>query len=1290
MQRSNFYFYFLLFVAFFFYPSKINAQTIAKSYRFPKLEIFQFEDNGKQVKLLTFDRATYEAAYPALPALWDKIEVEQFYASYHYTLSNAQYQLLTDEEAALIPAEYAFAEPKVHIKTSADKKFFAMLTILPIVKNAHGQYQRLVSCDIRFEGADPISLVKKSGAKNSVLASGTWYKIAVSSTGLHKVTYSDLQKLGIPLTGLRSSSIALFGNGGGMLPDINPMEQIDDLWECPIKIEDNGSGVFNENSYFVFYAQGPHSWNYNATSDKFTHKYNIYSDSAYYFINVDAGIGEKKRIETKNFLNQTENKIITTFTHYDFYEKDVINFGESGREWFDEAMYASTSRTFNFTLPELNNNTANLTISVVTTSTSSSNIEVSWAGNTKTFYLIPNSALAHRSTFEQNVPFSSGNVTLSLKYNSSQNSASANLDYIEIQAKCKLIINSGAMPFAITENIGAGNLALVQVENASNQTKIWDVTEHNAVYELAGSLAGKQFAFKTPTDKPRRFIAFNGTDYKNVTPIGKISNQNLHGFDNTDMVIICHPNFLSEANRLAKFRANQNKITVKVVTPQQVYNEFSSGAQDIGAIRNFMRYLYDNHSQTIKYLLLFGSPSYDYRGRVNGTQIFVPNYQGVTESNYISEDIPFSCDDFFGILDINGGSLNKDLIDVAVGRFPVSTLAEAKIAVDKTINASQRNHITTQNVLQVSNFGDWRNVMTFVADDKYKGPFIPDAEAAANIIASKTPAFNLEKIYCDAYPQVSYAGGYRYPEVNNALNMRMERGTLVIAYFGHGSGNGWAHARILEISDITNWKNKYNQPLMITLTCTFGWYDKPTISPAELAFLNANGGVSAMITTSRISYSNKDYGNQLFEEIRTKWDNNRYKTVGEIHKLAKNNYGGTSHMINMIYLMGDPAMLINIPNHDVKTDTIICEELPLKNTLKVEQNKKENLFRILELDTLKALSKVTVKGRVTDDLGTTLTHFNGNIYPSVFDKSVKQKPLNQEDGKPQDFFVQKNFLFKGNATVKEGQFEFSFIVPKDIDYGYGKGKISYYAASENDDAGDYYDNFIIGGISSQPIEDNQGPEIEIFLNDEKFVSGGITNPDPVLFLKLKDEYGINTTGNGIGHDLIAILDNNIEKQMIMNDYYLADLDSYNSGTVRYPLQNLELGNHTIKVRAWDICNNPTEASIDFVVKSDEKLELEHVLNYPNPFTTKTSFFFEHNQPMETFDILIHIFTVSGKLVKTIHPPKQFLEGYRSEPVEWDGRDEFGDKIGKGVYMYRLTVRNSQGETAKKIEKIAIL
>jgi len=1269
-QTAHFYYYFLFFVTCLFFQGNLHAQTITKSYQIPKFEIRQFEYNDRQIKILTFEGAFNLEEFSSLPVFGDRTEVNQHYQSYSFTLLNTKYEPLTADEISLLPAGFVFTEPRVKIKTATDAgKFYAMVSIMPVIKTATGQYQRLVSCDIRFEGTEPVQVTKMRAIRNSVLASGTWYKIAVNSTGLHKVTYNDLKNLGISMSGLRSSSISIFGNGGGAIPDVNPVNQIDDLLECPIMVIDNGSGTFDENSYFVFYAQGPHTWEYNATTQLFSHKYNIYSDHAYYFINVDNGIGEKKRISKQTFT-QTETATITTFTHYDFYEKDGKNFGESGREWFDnDAFYASTSKTYNFSIPELSNNTARVKIRVASSSTVSGRMELLVANQTNSFNVnASGNNYAAVSVFDKELPFFSGNVPVTLKFSSPQSSSSAYLDFIEIQAKCNLKIINAAMPFAITDNIGVGNFSLVKIENATEQTTIWDVTEHNAVYALGGNLLGTQYSFKTPSDKPRHFIAFNGTSYHSVTPVGKVVNQNLHGLKNVNMIIVSHPNFLSEAKRLAQFRAKENNITVEVVTPEQVYNEFSSGSQDPAAIRNFMRYLYDNDSKQIQYLLLFGRPSYDYRGRIAGTQLFVPNYQGASS---FSEDSLRACDDFFGVLGIGGGSLSNDLINVAVGRFPVTNLAQAKTAVDKTINASVRYKINTQNASQISNFGDWKNNITFVADDKDNNNHVKDAESAADIMAKNHPLFNLEKIYLDAHPLVSNAGGQRYPTVNTAIRTRMEKGALVVAYYGHGGGNGWAHERILELSDINGWRNKYNQPMMITITCSFGWYDRPAPSPAEMAFLNENGGVNSIITTSRVTWSGGKYGTQqLYNEMGKKLDG-RYKTIGEIHRFAINNSSGTTDGTNMIYLMGDPALRINIPNHKVKTDEILGENLQV-------------------IDTLRALTKVTIRGTITDDSGNPMDNFNGNLFPSIYDKAVKQKTLGQDPRSPvTDFTVQKNVIFKGNATVSNGKFEFSFFLPKDINFEYGKGKISYYAASENDDAGDYYDNFIIGGISDKPIADTKGPDIEIYLNDEKFVPGGITNPDPILILKLKDEYGINTTGNGIGHDLVAILNNEVDKQIILNDFYLANKDSYNSGTVRYQLNNLKPGNHSIKVRAWDIFNNFSEASLDFIVKSDEKLKIAHVLNYPNPFTTKTSFYFEHNQPIETFDILIHIFTISGKLVKTIHDT-QFLEGNRSNAIFWDGRDEYGDKIGKGVYLYRFTVRNSRGETAEKIEKIAIL
>lgn len=387
---------------------------------------------------------------------------------------------------------------------------------------------------------------------------------------------------------------------------------------------------------------------------------------------------------------------------------------------------------------------------------------------------------------------------------------------------------------------------------------------------------------------------------------------------------------------------------------------------------------------------------------------------------------------------------------------------------------------------------------------------------------------------------------------------------------------------------------------------------------------------------------------------------------------SKNDYGGSSASLAMFVLMGDPSMTIAIPIYNIVTDSINHHVVGSQT------------------DTLRALSKVTISGHLTDSQDRTLSNFNGSISPTIYDKKVTATTLvNDPHSLAMDFDVQKSILFKGNCSVKNGKFNFTFFVPKDIDYNYGKGKISYYAQNGSEDGTGSFTDFIIGGTDTTGIQDNEGPQIELFLNDENFVNGGITNENPILIAKIKDNYGINTTGNGIGHDLTGILDNATDSPIILNDYYETERDSFNMGTVRYNLSELSVGKHTVMVRAWDINNNHSESELTFEVVSDEELTLSHVLNYPNPFTTHTEFFFEQNQNGGMFDIQVQIYTISGKLLKTINT-SQYIDGNRSTGIPWDGLDDYGDKIGKGVYMYKVRVRNQNNEIAEKIEKLVIL
>lgn len=216
------------------------------------------------------------------------------------------------------------------------------------------------------------------------------------------------------------------------------------------------------------------------------------------------------------------------------------------------------------------------------------------------------------------------------------------------------------------------------------------------------------------------------------------------------------------------------------------------------------------------------------------------------------------------------------------------------------------------------------------------------------------------------------------------------------------------------------------------------------------------------------------------------------------------------------------------------------------------------------------------------------------------------------------------------------------------------------------------------------------------MNTEDFVFGGITNDKPVLLAKLQDDNGINVVGNSIGHDLDGVLDNNTQNTYLLNDFYEAELDDHTRGTVRYPLAKIAEGRHSIRVKAWDVANNSAEGYTEFIVANSEKIALEHVLNYPNPFTDRTCFQFDHNMAGQELDVLIQIYTVSGRLIKSLEHTMVSDGALRlGDCIEWDGRDDYGDRLARGVYLYKVKVRsrltgNNTLNGESDFEKLVIL
>lgn len=1256
--------------------------------------IKEIKYDGSTRSYLMFEGAIY-LGDDAMPYMVENIPLRRG-DEVQVSLKNVRFEALSVQELEAVAGMDISNSIEVTTSSFTERKQrFSRVSFVPLRKNnVTGRLEKLVSYELGIKEitnpalkASPAS----SFASNSVLQSGEWYKVAVSQSGLHKITYQDLEAMGMNVNSIDPRNLNVYGNGGGMLPQPNNAFRFDDLQLNAIEVVGESDGSFDEGDYILFYAQGPHTWVQDSSvCGLFRHQFNVYSDKSYYFVTADRGSGRRVNTVASSLAPATHT--ITKFTDYAFHESDQYNLLKSGREWYGEEFDIETNYGFDFGFSNVTNDPAYISTRLLAQSTSvATSFSVRLNGSSIQTVTVPRVSGGYNRNAEDEftcnqVQLASGNTNISFTYSKGGNpSAVGWLDYFDIILTRNLQMAGSQMAFRTLESVGSGNISEFRIGSANNSVRVWEITDPTNVTQRQLSLSGSTASFKVETDSLRQFIAFTGGGLLAVEQVGRVGNQNLHGLSSVDMIIVSHPNFVGEAERLANFHETNesNPLQVEIVTPDQVYNEFSSGAQDVTAIRDFMRMLYqragNNWQDMPRYLLLFGDASYDYKDRLSENTNFVPTYESLES---LTPTISYASDDYFGLLDPNEGewaSSSSDALDVGIGRFVARTVEDARVMVDKIYRYEELNiaDLETEHVCAdgsvVTIAPDWRNRIAFVADDEDSNMHLNQADQLATLVDTMYPEYNITKIYLDAYVQESTPGGQRYPEVNTAFNNEVNRGNLLVNYTGHGGELGLTHERVLGISDINGWTNSNNLAAFVTATCEFTRYDDPSrISAGELVHLNPNGGAIALFTTSRLVYSapnftlNRNFYLNLLAE--QPWGP---PTMGDVIRMTKVASGGSVNNRNFL-LIGDPAQRLAFPLHSVETLTINGDDI--------------NSFT----DTINALQLVTVTGRMKNRNGQLMSDFNGVVYPTVFDKSTEVSTLGNDPGSSvRQFSVQKNLIYKGKASVTNGDFSFSFVVPRDIAYNYDFGRISYYAEGEGTNANGFFEDFVIGGSNDNAVADNQGPTIGLYMNDESFVFGGTTDENPTLLAVVSDSNGINTVGNGIGHDITAILNENSNKAINLNDFYQADLDSYQSGRVVYPFSELSEGTHTLKFKIWDVYNNSEEAYTEFVVAESANLALEHVLNYPNPFTTRTEFMFEHNQPCNSLDVQIQVFTISGKLVKTINETV-VTSGFRNEPIAWDGLDDFGQKIGRGVYLYNLKVSTPDGQTAEQIERLVIL
>ncbi len=1241
-------------------------QTATREIQWTGVETWSTDKHSRQVAVFA------NAQYPSdnyLPYYAEKFIADEN-SDYFVSVENPQYIPLTADEEK-ITGGYSFPET-IEIKTFNSYQrgtTYLNIQLLPFIKK-DDKVLKIRSFYLKFvKNPKPSRITspsRHSYAASSVLATGKFVKVKVKETGIYKLTYEALNTMGI-----NPANVRVFGFGGALLDQDFTKIKPDDLPEVAVWMEKGTDGVFNAGDYILFYGQGLVKWRYDQSRSMFTHTLNHYANEGYYFVTSDAGEGKKIQDVAISVPSGADVVDVTEFLDYKIHEIEKYNLAKTGKIFYGEIFESTTSYNFTFDFPNMVAGNVKARVDVAATSTDNSNFVLKLNGGQELSFMVPrksgdNYEIAKDANVTLNFQSASPNskADFTLTYSKPNLSAKGYLNYLEVNARRKLIMTGSTLFFRNTDNLGALGYNRYQISGTNTSVQVWDITDPLNIKRIVATRNGDVLEFTDSNETLKEYLAIDPTAKSSYTlePVsaGVVTNQDIHGMPAAEMVIITHPSFQSQAEKLANAHRETDKLRVNVMTTEQVYNEFSSGTPDASAYRWAMKMFYDraiaaaDPSAMPKYLLLFGRGSYDNRGIINNSgDNLVITYQADMSLDIVKSYIT---DDYFGFLDDKEGLYPpSNLLDIGIGRFPVATSQHADYVVNKNISY-MNNQIR----------GNWKNQLCFLADDEDGALHMRQSDSIAQSLKKNNQGFQFNKIYLDAYKQETTASGDTYPLATTKLHNLINSGLFMLNFTGHASENGWTKEKVLLSDDV---KNMYNTklPLWIAATCDFVLFDVKNISAGEYVLINPAGGGIALFSAARTVYAsqnerlNRFLTLDLFEKV-----NGEYPRLGDAVARSKNQTGTEINKLSYM-LFGNPALRLAYPT----TYRIVTEKL---NNQPVEST-----------DTLRALSVNQFQGYLVDGNNNRVTDFNGTLEVTIYDKMQKITTLNNNQGGSITYEDRPNLLYSGKARVTDGTFSFTVMIPRDIRYNYGKGRINYYASDSlsNREAQGYYENFIVGGSSSGVILDNDGPEVNMHLNTPNFTSGGKVNETPMFVAHVTDLNGINTVGSGIGHDMRLIVDDDPLMSYTLNDYFEAETNSYQEGKVRMKLPLLTAGKHTLTFHCWDLLNNSTTATLDFEVIPGLTPEIFSVYNYPNPVRTVTSFVIEHDRPQVILKTTLSIYDLSGRLIISMNQNN-------ADNLTWDLKDSTGKKVQPGVYVYRVSVKTNNSEQTSKANKIIVL
>lgn len=1098
------------------------------------------------------------------------------------------------------------------------RKGYLVASFCPLVFR-NNKYQMLVSfmLDVKAKAVKNSVLRQRKNdkayasaadiyAEHSLLASGKWAKIRVSSSGVYQLTDATVRQAGFS----NINKVKIYGYGGNLQNEAlyaNDLARTDDLKEVPQCVV---------GGKHLFYAKGPVSWTSNSSTVR---RRNPYSDYGYYFITQSDE--EPATVDSATFVSSFYP---SPDDYHSLYEVDGYSWYNGGRNLFDPT-------------------------------------PISVGGSQQV--VITNTTGSQKGRLTVNVS-AGGTNQIRIQLNG-KDIGTLNVRILDY---CKAGQDSGTY---LLDNLKVdGGKDTITIQNVSGETARLDYV--SMAWEKAiplSPLSGKHPA---------------------ATYVKNIANQDLHADGQADLVIIIPASrtLLKQAQRLKEFHESHDGMRVNIVAADQLYNEFSSGTPDANAYRRYLRMLQDRaatEADMPKYLLLFGDCVWDNRMLTADCKRFDPDdYLLVYESeNSFSETVCYAGDSWMGILAEGAGSdARRELQDVGVGRFPVTTVAEAKIMVDKTINYSKNQ-----------NGGAWQNTIMFMGDDGNDNIHMKDVDSVANSVGRDYPNFLIKKVMWDAYTRESSATGNTYPEVSKIIRQQQANGALVMDYGGHGNATLISHESVLGLSDFSESRTS-NLPLWVTAACDIMPFDGVTETIGEAAVLNEKGGAVAFYGTARTVFTSANkYINHAFMKRVLSMQDGKPIALGEAHRLAQNDVMlGTNRYPTptredpnktspeqdntenhlQYSLLGDPALSLNLPTAQVVVDEI--------DGVAVGSG---------TMPTVKAGSVIKMKGHVAGVEG-----FNGVVTATVRDTQEEITcKLNNTSGDGAEvafkYLDRTKTLYHGSDSIRNSSFELTFAVPKDINYADGQGMINLYALNTDKTirANGSCDQFIVGG-SAEAKNDSVGPSIYCYLNSPSFVDGGNVNSTPYFVAEIKDKDGINAAGSGIGHDLQLVIDGDMAKTYTLNNNFSYDFGTYTSGSTFYSIPELEEGPHRLQFRAWDIQNNSSTAVLHFNVVKGLRQQLFNIGVTNNPARTSTTFIISHDRMESNMDVVIELFDAAGR--QMWRHAESGVSATGNYTVDWDLSVDGGRPLQTGVYLYRVKVSSEGSSYVSKTKKLIVI